>query len=73
MTTAWPFSFVIMRPTNLNSLFAPVRSLSGIGPKLAPLFDRLLATQGQEARLIDLLLHLPQPKSTLQFVAIVVA
>jgi len=48
-----------MRPSILNPLFAPVRSLSGIGPKLAPLFDRLLAPQGQEARLIDLLLHLP--------------
>jgi len=48
-----------MRPSILNPLFAPVRSLSGIGPKLAPLFDRLLAPQGQEARLIDVLLHLP--------------
>jgi ATP-dependent DNA helicase RecG len=48
-----------MRSTILNPLFAPVRSLPGIGPKLAPLFDRLLAAQGQEARLIDVLLHLP--------------
>ena len=48
-----------MRPSILNPLFAPVRSLPGIGPKLAPLFDRLLAPQGQEARLIDVLLHLP--------------
>ncbi|NBR11877.1 MAG: ATP-dependent DNA helicase RecG [Alphaproteobacteria bacterium] len=50
---------MIMRSTILNPLFAPVRSLPGIGPKLAPLFDRLLAAQGQEARLIDVLLHLP--------------
>ena len=49
-----------MRPALLNPLFAPVRSLSGIGPKLAPLFDRLLAPQGQDARLIDVLLHLPR-------------
>lgn len=48
-----------MRPTILNPLFAPIRSLQGIGPKLAPLFDRLLAPQGSEARLIDILLHLP--------------
>ena len=48
-----------MRPTILNTLFAPIRSLQGIGPKLAPLFDRLLASQGHEARLIDILLHLP--------------
>jgi len=47
-----------MRPTILNPLFAPIRSLQGIGPKLAPLFDRLLAPQGHEARLIDILLHL---------------
>lgn len=48
-----------MRPTLLNPLFTSIRSLSGIGPKLAPLFDRLLAPQGSEARLIDILLHLP--------------
>lgn len=48
-----------MRPTVLNPLFAPIRSLQGIGPKLAPLFDRLLAPHGSEARLIDILLHLP--------------
>jgi ATP-dependent DNA helicase RecG len=48
-----------MRPTILNPLFAPIRSLQGIGPKLAPLFDRLLAPHGSEARLIDILLHLP--------------
>jgi len=48
-----------MRPKILNPLFAPIRSLQGIGPKLAPLFDRLLAPQGSEARLVDILLHLP--------------
>jgi len=48
-----------MRPAILNPLFAPVRGLPGIGPKLAPLYDRLLAPHGAEARVIDLLFHLP--------------
>jgi len=48
-----------MRPTVLNPLFAPLRGLNGIGPKMAPLYDRLLAPQAAEARIIDLLFHLP--------------
>lgn len=48
-----------MRPAILNPLFAPLRGLTGIGPKMAPLYDRLLALQGNEARIIDLLFHLP--------------
>ena len=48
-----------MRPAVLNPLFAPLRSLSGIGPKMAPLYDKLLAPQSAEARIIDLLFHLP--------------
>lgn len=48
-----------MRPAELDPYFAPLMRLSGIGPKLAPLFDRLLAREGQNARVIDLMLHLP--------------
>jgi ATP-dependent DNA helicase RecG len=48
-----------MRPPILSPLFAPVTSLPGIGPKLAPLFDRLLGEDGQPARVVDLLFHLP--------------
>ena len=48
-----------MRPPVLNPLFTPVSSLPGIGPKTAKLYDRLLAEPGREARLLDLLFHLP--------------
>src|SRR3981189_198935 len=47
-----------MRPPLLNPLFAPVTSLSGVGPKQDKLFRYLLG--GDETpRLVDLLLHLP--------------
>jgi ATP-dependent DNA helicase RecG len=49
-----------MRPALLNPLFAPVRTLTGIGPKTGKLFDRLLADDGGEARVVDALFHLPQ-------------
>src|SRR5262245_614601 len=46
-----------MRPNLLNSLFAPVRMLPGVGPKLEKLYGRLL---GHEfPRVVDLLFHLP--------------
>ena len=49
-----------MRPALLDSLFAPLASIAGVGPKLSKLFDRLLQTPlGHSARLIDLLFHLP--------------
>jgi len=48
-----------MRPPLLEPLFRPVTSLPGVGPKLAPLFDRLVAPAGRHARVLDLLLHLP--------------
>jgi ATP-dependent DNA helicase RecG len=48
-----------MRPPILDPLFAPVTTLPGIGPKLEPLFDRLLGENGQPARIVDLLFHLP--------------
>lgn len=48
----------IMRPDILNSYFAPITGLPGIGPKLAKPFNRLLA-RAEGARILDLLLHLP--------------
>ncbi|PSC02433.1 ATP-dependent DNA helicase RecG [Alsobacter soli] len=48
-----------MRPALLNPLFAPVATLPGVGPKLALLFDALLAEPGRGARVLDLLFHLP--------------
>ncbi len=47
-----------MRPALLNPLFAPVTSLSGVGPKQDKLFRYLLGRE-ETPRLIDLLLHLP--------------
>ncbi|MBS9476434.1 ATP-dependent DNA helicase RecG [Ancylobacter radicis] len=47
-----------MRPDILNSYFAPITGLPGIGPKLAKPFNRLLA-RAEGARILDLLLHLP--------------
>src|SRR6201995_4174616 len=47
-----------MRPSLLNSLFAPVTSLSGVGPKQDKLFRYLLG-RDETPRLVDLLLHLP--------------
>ena len=43
-----------MRPAILDRLFAPVTALSGIGPQLAKLFERLAGPL-----VIDLLWHLP--------------
>src|ERR1700726_2475681 len=47
-----------MRPPLLNPLFAPVTSLSGVGPKQDRLFRYLLG-RDETPRLVDLLLHLP--------------
>jgi ATP-dependent DNA helicase RecG len=47
-----------MRPALLNPLFAPVTSLSGVGPKQEKLFRYLLG-RDDTPRLVDLLLHLP--------------
>jgi len=47
-----------MRPSLLNSLFAPITVLAGIGPKQENLYRRLLGTEGTP-RVIDLLFHLP--------------
>ncbi|MEQ9349317.1 MAG: DEAD/DEAH box helicase, partial [Alphaproteobacteria bacterium] len=43
-----------MRPQILYPLFRPVATLKGVGPRLAPLFERLAG-----ARVVDLLWHLP--------------
>ncbi len=48
-----------MRPTALNALFAAARTLPGVGEKTGKLFDRLLADGGGEARVLDVLFHLP--------------
>jgi ATP-dependent DNA helicase RecG len=47
-----------MRPQLLNPLFAPVTSLTGVGPKQDRLFRYLLG-RDETPRLVDLLLHLP--------------
>jgi ATP-dependent DNA helicase RecG len=46
-----------MRPSLLDPLFASLTSLSGVGPKLAALYARLL--DHEAPRVIDLLFHLP--------------
>jgi ATP-dependent DNA helicase RecG len=46
-----------MRPPVLNPLFASLTSLSGVGPKLEKLYERLLDREAP--RVADLLFHLP--------------
>jgi ATP-dependent DNA helicase RecG len=49
-----------MRPALLNPLFRPITGLAGIGPKTGAALSRLLdAPEGEEARVVDLLFHLP--------------
>src|SRR5579863_2691228 len=48
-----------MRPPALNPLFASLRSLPGIGPKLEALFARLLVREGETPHVADLLFHMP--------------
>src|ERR1044072_8263327 len=47
-----------MRPALLNPLFAPVTSLSCVGPKQDKLL-RYLLDRSETPRLVDLLMHLP--------------
>ena len=47
-----------MRPPLLNPLFASVRMLAGVGPKLEKLYGRLLG-RDEGPRVADLLFHLP--------------
>jgi ATP-dependent DNA helicase RecG len=50
-----------MRPAKLAPLFATVRSLKGVGPKVEALLNKLVAPRhaGAHARVIDLLWHQP--------------
>lgn len=48
-----------MRPHLLDPLFAQVSTISGVGPKLASLFDRLAGPAQSHARIRDLIFHLP--------------
>jgi len=48
-----------LRPSILDPLFAPASTLPGVGPKIAPLLDRLLGEPGKPARVADLLFHVP--------------
>ena len=54
--------FAHMRPSLLAPLFAPARSLKGVGPRIEGLLNKLVAPRHQSAhaRVIDLLWHLPQ-------------
>jgi ATP-dependent DNA helicase RecG len=47
-----------MRPALLNPLFASAASLPGVGPKTGKMLDRLVGGT-PEARVVDLLFHLP--------------
>ena len=47
-----------MRPTLLDPLFAALTTLPGVGPKLEKLYRRLFGRE-EDARVIDLLFHLP--------------
>ena len=48
-----------LRPSLLDPLFASATVLPGVGPKIAPLLDRLLGDPERPARVVDLLFHLP--------------
>ncbi|HVL72488.1 MAG TPA: ATP-dependent DNA helicase RecG, partial [Beijerinckiaceae bacterium] len=48
-----------LRPALLDPLFAPATVLPGVGPKIAPLLDRLVGEPGRPARVVDVLFHLP--------------
>jgi ATP-dependent DNA helicase RecG len=50
-----------MRPTRLSPLFATVRSLKGVGPKIEGMLNKLIAPrhEGAHARVVDLVWHLP--------------
>ncbi len=48
-----------MRPSILDPLFAPVTTLSGVGPKTARALDKLLGDETRGARVLDLVFHLP--------------
>jgi ATP-dependent DNA helicase RecG len=49
-----------VRPSVLDPLFAPAASLPGVGPRTAPLLERLIGEPDRPARVVDLLFHLPR-------------
>jgi ATP-dependent DNA helicase RecG len=48
-----------LRPSQLDPLFAPATTLPGVGPRLAPLLQKLVGQGDGPARVLDLLFHLP--------------
>ena len=48
-----------MRPSLLDPVFAPARTLPGVGPRLAELIARAVDSEGGEPIVRDLLFHLP--------------
>jgi ATP-dependent DNA helicase RecG len=50
-----------MRPARLAPLFATVRALKGVGPKVEGMLNKLVAPrhEGAHARVVDLIWHLP--------------
>jgi ATP-dependent DNA helicase RecG len=48
-----------VRPSLLDPVFSPIDTLAGVGPKLKPLYERLVGVREGGARVIDLLFHLP--------------
>jgi ATP-dependent DNA helicase RecG len=48
-----------MRPSRLDPLFAPARSLPGVGPRIGALIAKAVGAEGEEALVRDLLFHLP--------------
>ena len=62
MTDPAAVADIPMRPPLLTPLFAPARSLKGVGPRIEALLNKLVAPRHQSAhaRVIDLLWHLPQ-------------
>lgn len=48
-----------MRPTLLDPLFASLKTLPGVGPKVEKHYARLLGRDEGETRVVDLLFHLP--------------
>ncbi len=48
-----------MRPAILNPLFAEARSLKGVGVKIEKLMAKAVGREGEDARVLDLVFHLP--------------
>jgi ATP-dependent DNA helicase RecG len=48
-----------MRPSSLDPLFAPARSLPGVGPRIKTLLKRLFGESDADCLVRDLLLHFP--------------